>query len=185
MQAAISRAENAESNVAAKQAELVQRQIELQDLADRIAAIEAAQAVERAEHEDTIAALKREQKAAINERDETINATRQEIMLLTHSINALKMKLGQLQALLDEKEEEARQAKEASLNLTRKLNDALSSKVAELQRFRSEFFGRLRDILKDRSDIRIVGDRFVFSRKCCLISALLRSDLKVSGSCLS
>ena len=43
------------------------------------------------------------------------------------------MKLGQLQALLDEKEEEARQAKEASLNLTRKLNDALSSKVAELQ----------------------------------------------------
>ena len=83
-------------------------------------------------------------------------------MLLTQSINALKMKLGQLQALLDEKEEEARQAKEASLNLTRKLNDALSSKVAELQRFRSEFFGRLRDILKDRSDIRIVGDRFVF-----------------------
>ena len=112
LQAAISRAENAESNVAAKQAELVQRQIELQDLADRIAAIEAAQAVERAEHEDTIAALKREQKAAINERDETINATRQEIMLLTQSINALKMKLGQLQALLDEKEEEARQAKE-------------------------------------------------------------------------
>ena len=162
LQAAISRAENAESDVAAKQAELVQRQIELQDLADRIAAIEAAQAVERAEHEDTIAALKREQKAVLNERDETINATRQEIMLLTQSINALKMKLGQLQALLDEKEEEARQAKEASLNLTRKLNDALSSKVAELQRFRSEFFGRLRDILKDRSDIRIVGDRFVF-----------------------
>ena len=59
---------------------------------------------------------------------------RQEI-LLTQSINALKMKLGQLQALLDEKEEEARQAKETSLNLTRKLNDALSSKVAELQRF--------------------------------------------------
>ena len=162
LQAAISRAENAESEVAAQQAALDQRQIELQDLANRIAAMEAAQATARAEHEDAIAALKRSQKAALNERDETINATRQEILLLTQSINALKMKLGQLQALLDEKEEEARQAKEASLNLTRKLNDALSSKVAELQRFRSEFFGRLRDILKDRSDIRIVGDRFVF-----------------------
>lgn len=162
LQAAISRAENAESEVAAQQAALDQRQIELQDLANRIAAMEAAQATARAEHEDAIAALKRTQKAALNERDETINATRQEILLLTQSINALKMKLGQLQALLDEKEEEARQAKEASLNLTRKLNDALSSKVAELQRFRSEFFGRLRDILKDRSDIRIVGDRFVF-----------------------
>ena len=162
LQAAISRAENAESEVAAQQAALDQRQIELQDLANRIAAMEAAQATARAEHEDAIAALKRSQKAALNERDETINATRQEILLLTQSINALKMKLGQLQALLDEKEEEARQAKEASLNLTRKLNDALSIKVAELQRFRSEFFGRLRDILKDRSDIRIVGDRFVF-----------------------
>ena len=104
MQAAISRAENAESS-AAQQAALDQRQIELQDLANRIAAMEAAQATARAEYEDAIAALKRSQKAALNERDETINATRQEI-LLTQSINALKMKLGQLQALLDEKEEE-------------------------------------------------------------------------------
>ena len=48
------------------------------------------------------------------------------------------------------------------MNLTRQLNNALTSKVLELQRFRSEFFGRLRDVLKDRSDIKIVGDRFVF-----------------------
>ena len=155
LQAAISRAENAESEVAAQQAALNQRTIELEELAARIAAMEA-------EHADTIASLQRTQKAELNARDETINATRQEITLLTQSINALKTKLGQLQALLDEKEEEARQAKEASLNLSRKLNDALTSKVAELQRFRSEFFGRLRDILKDRSDIRVVGDRFVF-----------------------
>ena len=155
LQAAISRAENAESEVAAQQAALNQRTIELEELAARIAVMEA-------EHADTIASLQRTQKAELNARDETINATRQEITLLTQSINALKTKLGQLQALLDEKEEEARQAKEASLNLSRKLNDALTSKVAELQRFRSEFFGRLRDILKDRSDIRVVGDRFVF-----------------------
>ena len=155
LQAAISRAENAESEVAAQQAALDQRTIELEELAARIAVMEA-------EHADTIASLQRTQKAELNARDETINATRQEITLLTQSINALKTKLGQLQALLDEKEEEARQAKEASLNLSRKLNDALTSKVAELQRFRSEFFGRLRDILKDRSDIRVVGDRFVF-----------------------
>ena len=154
LQAAISRAENAESEVAAQQAALDQRTIELEELAARIAVMEA-------EHADAIASLQRTQKAELNARDETINATRQEITLLTQSINALKTKLGQLQALLDEKEEEARQAKEASLNLSRKLNDALTSKVAELQRFRSEFFGRLRDILKDRSDIRVVGDRFV------------------------
>ena len=70
-------------------------------------------------------------------------------------------KLGELQALLDEKEEEASLAKK-TVNLTRQLNNALTSKVMELQRFKSEFFGRLRDVLKDRSDIKIVGDRFVF-----------------------
>ena len=39
---------------------------------------------------------------------------------------------------------------------------ALANRVQELQRFRSEFFGRLRDVLKDRDDVEIVGDRFVF-----------------------
>ena len=103
-----------------------------------------------------------EREAQLGEKDKEITATRQEIQILTQSVNALKTKLGQLQALLDEKEEEAREAKEVSVNLTKQLNNALSSKVAELQRFRSEFFGRLREVLKDRSDIRIVGDRFVF-----------------------
>jgi len=103
-----------------------------------------------------------EREAQLGERDKEITATRQEILILTQSVNALKTKLGQLQALLDEKEQEAREAKEVSINLTKQLNNALSSKVAELQRFRSEFFGQLREILKDRSDIRIVGDRFVF-----------------------
>jgi chemotaxis protein MotB len=39
---------------------------------------------------------------------------------------------------------------------------ALVNKVEELARFRSEFFGRLRQIIGDRPDIRVVGDRFVF-----------------------
>ncbi|MGC6484459.1 MAG: peptidoglycan-binding protein [Candidatus Puniceispirillales bacterium] len=151
LETAIERAGAAETEAASKQAVIDQRNLEIENLAARLAAMEQAYEAQLAERNTEIA-----------NRDETIRATRQEILLLTQSINALKMKLGQLQALLDEKEEEARLAKEASLNLTRKLNDALSSKVAELQRFRSEFFGRLRDILKDRADIRIVGDRFVF-----------------------
>ena len=39
---------------------------------------------------------------------------------------------------------------------------ALAQRVQELSRYRSEFFGRLRAILGNRPDIRIVGDRFVF-----------------------
>ncbi len=41
-------------------------------------------------------------------------------------------------------------------------NAALATKVQELARFRSEFFGRLSEVLSDRDDVRIVGDRFVF-----------------------
>ena len=86
----------------------------------------------------------------------------QENLDLILAVEALRRRLGQIQALLEEKEAEAREAKAVSANLSQQLNDALASKVSELQRFRSEFFGRLRDIVKDRSDIRIVGDRFVF-----------------------
>ncbi len=92
----------------------------------------------------------------------TVNASAEEILTLTAAVEAMNNKLGQLQALLDEKEAEARRAKEANVNLTKQLNNALSSKVMELQRFKSEFFGRVKEALKDRSDIKIVGDRFVF-----------------------
>src|SRR5262249_1442059 len=47
-------------------------------------------------------------------------------------------------------------------DLGRRLNVALAQRVQELARYRSEFFGRLRQILSQRSDIRVVGDRFVF-----------------------
>ena len=90
------------------------------------------------------------------------NASNAEILEMTLAMTLLAERLEVLQALLDEKTAEAREAKEVSVNLTKQLNEALSSKVAELNRFRSEFFGRLREILQGRSDIAIVGDRFVF-----------------------
>ena len=39
---------------------------------------------------------------------------------------------------------------------------ALAQRVQELSRYRSDFFGKLREILGNRPDIRVVGDRFVF-----------------------
>ncbi len=47
-------------------------------------------------------------------------------------------------------------------NLNARLNQALIRQVEELSRARSEFFGRLRDVLGGREDVRIVGDRFIF-----------------------
>lgn len=64
--------------------------------------------------------------------------------------------------------------------LGKRLNAALASKVEELARYRSEFFGRLREVLGDRPDIRIVGDRFVFQSEVLfpLGSASLSDDAK-------
>ena len=55
--------------------------------------------------------------------------------------------------------------------LTQKLNLALAAKVGELAKYRSEFFGKLREVLGDRADIRVVGDRFVFQSEVLFPSA--------------
>ena len=112
--------------------------------------------------QEELQATRDENKEALQKADSEVKAARAEILTLIQATEELKEKIGQLQALLEEKEEEARVAKEASVNLSKQLNDALSSKVLELQKFRSEFFGILREILKDQPDIKIVGDRFVF-----------------------
>ena len=49
-----------------------------------------------------------------------------------------------------------------TLSIGKDLNSALARKVEELQKFKSEFFGRVKELIKDRPEIRIVGDRFVF-----------------------
>ena len=112
-------------------------------------------------------------------KDTVINASRKEILGLTRALDAIRQKLAQVQALLDEKELEALEAREASVNLSRRLNDALSSKIIELQDFRSEFFGQMRKILKDRSDIIIVGDRFVFQSE--VLFDLGSADIGLEG----
>ena len=87
---------------------------------------------------------------------------RLEIDRLTVAMQSLRSELTRLRTLLAEKQEQSRKDKIAITNLGKELNAALANKVQELQRFRSEFFGRLRMILEGRSDLKIVGDRFVF-----------------------
>ena len=70
--------------------------------------------------------------------------------------------LKKTQAALEASEREGREKGIQIVNLSQRLNAALAGKVQELASFRSEFFGRLRRALGNRSDVRIVGDRFVF-----------------------
>ena len=82
--------------------------------------------------------------------------------LLNTQIAALREQLARIAATIDASEAQNRDQKVQILDLGRRLNAALATKVQELARFRSEFFGRLREVLSDRDDVRIVGDRFVF-----------------------
>ena len=84
------------------------------------------------------------------------------IETLTAEIAGLRAELARLAAALDAAEARAGDQKVQITDLTGRLNAALASKVQELARYRSEFFGRLREAIGTRPDIRIVGDRFVF-----------------------
>lgn len=85
-----------------------------------------------------------------------------EVDQLNEQIAALRQQLSSIAAALDISQTKVKTQQGQISDLGQKLNVALASKVEELARYRSEFFGKLREILGKRPDIHIVGDRFVF-----------------------
>jgi chemotaxis protein MotB len=81
---------------------------------------------------------------------------------LTVEIETLRQQLARIGNALDLSEAKSRDQEVQIVDLGRRLNLALASKIEELARYRSEFFGRLREVLGDRGDVRVVGDRFIF-----------------------
>jgi chemotaxis protein MotB len=81
---------------------------------------------------------------------------------LSQQVAALRRQLAEVSAALELAEAKVGEQKVEIGDLGKRLNLALARRVQELSRYRSEFFGRLREVLGDRNDIRIVGDRFVF-----------------------
>ncbi len=81
---------------------------------------------------------------------------------LNAQVAALRQQLAQIAAALDISEAKTKKQQAQITDLGNRLNQALATRVEELAKYRSEFFGRLRSILANRKDIRIVGDRFVF-----------------------
>ncbi len=89
-------------------------------------------------------------------------ASQREILQMTKATTALRQRVEELTTLLGDLEAQAARDKVAIASLGKSLNNALANRVQELQRFRSEFFGRLREVLSGRDEVQIVGDRFVF-----------------------
>mgnify|MGYP000886603887 CR=1 FL=1 len=85
-----------------------------------------------------------------------------QVALLNQQLAALRTQIGALEAALEASETRDTESRTQIADLGRRLNLALAQRVQDLSRYRSDFFGRLREILSDRENIRIVGDRFVF-----------------------
>ena len=85
-----------------------------------------------------------------------------QVALLNRQMAELRKQVARLNTALEASEAASKAQKAEIVNLGKRLNAALASKVQELARYRSEFFGRLRQVLGNRRDIRVVGDRFVF-----------------------
>lgn len=101
---------------------------------------------------------------------EVSRSARAEIALLTQQTKALKDQMAALSVQLDEAERVAEEQQVQIITLGKRLNAALATKVQELSRYRSDFFGKLREILGGRTGVRIVGDRFVFQSEVLFAS---------------
>lgn len=148
------------------------------DFQDQIAALQASLAGTQAERTRLQAALDEAgaagaapvgqgasvgELAAEVEDERRISAqARLQIDLLNQQLSALRQQIAALEDALGASESRDRESQTQIADLGRRLNVALAQRVQELARYRSDFFGRLREILADRDNIRIVGDRFVF-----------------------
>ena len=102
-----------------------------------------------------------------------------QIALLNQQLTQLRLQLAAISTALD-LAQTSDKAKAAQINdLTARLNIAMANKVEELQRYRSEFFGKLREVLKGRPGITIVGDRFVFQSE--VLFPVGSADMSASG----
>jgi chemotaxis protein MotB len=99
--------------------------------------------------------------------------------LLNQQLLALRRQIAALQEALGAAESKDKESQARISDLGARLNLVLARQVQELQRYRSDFFGRLRELLRDRKDIRVVGDRFVFQSEVLFPSG--QASLTIEG----
>ena len=101
------------------------------------------------------------------------------IELLNQQISAMRRQLAALEDALATSESRDRESQARIADLGSRLNVALAQRVQELSRYRSDFFGRLRQVLGNRNDVRIVGDRFVLQSE--VLFAPGKAELRTEG----
>ncbi|GIX09245.1 peptidoglycan -binding protein [Elioraea sp.] len=127
----------------------------LRDRLEREAADAAARATSEQERRQAVEAMLAEERR-LGE------SARAQVALLNRQIEELRAQVARISAALEAAEKESAEKDVQIANLGQRLNLALAARVEELQRYRSDFFGRLREVLGNRPGIQVVGDRFVF-----------------------
>jgi chemotaxis protein MotB len=102
-----------------------------------------------------------------------------QVEVLNQQIAALRRQLAALEQTLDAAEKKDKESQSRITELGQRLNLALAERVNELKRYRSDFFGKLREILGNRADVRVVGDRFVLQSEVFFDTG--KADLKPEG----
>ena len=118
-------------------------------------------------------------KVGLAEKQEIADTVRAQLALMNKQMAALRQQLNQLNVALEASELDAKEKNVQIELLGQRLNAALASKVQELSRYRSEFFGRLRHLIGNRDDVQIVGDRFVLQSE--LLFAKGSADIAAGG----
>ena len=99
-----------------------------------------------------------------------------QVEILNQQIAAMRRQLAAIEAALDASEKKDKESQNKIADLGQRLNLALANKVKELSQYRSDFFGKLRQILGNRPDVRVVGDRFVLQSELFFDTG--KADLK-------
>ena len=130
-------------------------------LSEDVAALTALKEELESQVTDLSANLKDSEATVFKER-KISDSARAQVAMLNKQVTALREQLTNLSEMLGEAEKKAKEQNVQIASLGKRLNAALAVKVQKLSRYRSEFFGRLRELLGRHPGVRIVGDRFVF-----------------------
>jgi len=151
---------------------LAQEKAARRSLETRITALEAEQQRALETRDTQLANLE----TTLGDRETALGVANERIALLASQLNELSRQLGIVETLLVTSETQIQEQQTTIASLGQRLQQALIDQVEELSQYRSEFFGRLRQILGDRPEIRIVGDRFVFQSELLFASGSARLD---------
>jgi len=152
-------------NIRSLTGQLSDAQAQAASASARIAALQgqlAAQAQAQANAAPSVGQELSETQQKLQAQTQLSQQAMDEVDLLNQQVAALRLQMAMLAQALDAAQAADKKDNVQIVDLGKQLNEALARKVEELQSYRSEFFGTLRQILANEPNIKVVGDRFVF-----------------------